>query len=154
MAGFQLSINGRFWVSTEADDFAVRFAYGLCTTDVLDTLKGTFVRDMGSPAPALSVPLVLPAESLRRIYADVLTARFSDYPELFRVQGHIGFAPTMHYKLETRVGGAAHAVTWVDGIKPSTPEADRLRDLFTKLISLITAHPDVKRLPQAKVGCA
>lgn len=70
------------------------------------------------------------------------------------MQGHIAFAPAMHYKLETRIRGVAHVVSWRDGIKPSTAEADRLRSLFTKIISLIASHPDVKRLPQARVGCA
>jgi hypothetical protein len=134
-------------------DFALRLSYGVCTRDVLDTFKGIFVRDMGSREPALSIPLVFPGESLRMIYTDVVAAKFSDYPEVFRVPG-LGIQPEMHYTLETRISGVGHVVTWSDGrIMPSTSEADRLRHLFTEIISIVDNHPDVKRLPQAKVHC-
>ena len=84
---------------------------------------------------------------------EVIAARFYDCPEVFRVQGHEGFAPAMHYRLDARMDGVRHTVTWTDRTKASTPEADRLRSLFTRLIALIVDHPSVKLLPHAKVGC-
>jgi hypothetical protein len=43
----------------------------MCTTDVLDTFKNVFVRDMGRRDPAVSVPLVPPAEFIKAIYEAV-----------------------------------------------------------------------------------
>ena len=135
-------------------DFAIRFAYGLCTTDVLDTSNGSFVRDMGLREPTVSIGLVFPRESLRAIYDELVAARFFEYPTTFHVSGSTAFvSPAMHYRLEVRSGGATHTVTWIDGNRPSNPEADRLRDLFTRLITLVEEHPSVKGLPRARVGC-
>jgi hypothetical protein len=127
--------------------------FGLCTTDVLDTFKGVFIRDMGSREPAISIPIDLSNELLRLMHREIVAARFSEYPADFHVRGSIGFAPAMRYSLETRIDGTSHSVTWRDGIKPSTPDADRLRNLFMTIKSVITDHPDVSRLPQARVGC-
>jgi len=135
-------------------DFGVRFEYGLCTRDVLDTFKGVFIRDMGSQEPAVSIPLKLSDESIRAFHAAILAAKFADYPEVFRISGNMAFAPAKSYKLEARIGGTSHTVAWTDNIGPSTPEADRLRDLFSTMISIVQDHPEVKRLPRAKVSCA
>ena len=55
--------------------------------DVLDTFKGVFIRDMGSRDQVISIPLTLPAESLRTICREIVEARFSEYPAEFRVSG-------------------------------------------------------------------
>jgi len=134
-------------------DFAIRFEYGLCTTDVFDTFKGEFIRDMGPGEAAVSVPVVLPSGSLNAVYRDVLAARFFEYSAGFRIDGGAEFGPTMHYRMQVRSGGVTHTVTWTDRIRPSTSEADRLRDLFTRLIKMVADQPDVKRLPPAGIGC-
>lgn len=56
-------------------EFAFRFEYGLCTSEVLDTFKGIFSREM-KPAPDASVPLTLEVESLKRIHRAIADARF------------------------------------------------------------------------------
>jgi hypothetical protein len=134
-------------------DFAIRFEYGSCTTDVLDTFRGVFVRDMGDGNAAASVPVVLPSGSLNAVYHDVLAAGFFAYPAEFRANGAAEFKPAMHYRLRVRSGGQIHTVSWTDGNRASTAEADRLRGLFTRMIKLIADQPNVKRLPPARVGC-
>jgi hypothetical protein len=63
------------------------------------------------------------------------------------------FLPANHYRLQVRSAGIIHTVQWTDATKTSTAEADRLRDLFTTMITLITDLPDVKKLPSFKGGC-
>jgi len=132
-------------------DFAIRFEYGVCTTDVLDTFKGTFRRDTGMGN--VTIDLVLPEESLRAIHEEIVAARFFDYPAEFRVNGNLLISPAMRYRLEVRSDGTTHTVGWTDGTRPSTAEADRLRNLFTKLIDRITSLPSVKALPMPQLGC-
>jgi hypothetical protein len=134
-------------------DFAIRMEYGRCSTDVLDTFNGVFVRDMGARDPAVSIPVVLSGESMSAIYREVVAAEFFNYPAEFRVHGTSEFGPAMHYRLQVRSGGTTHIVTWTDGTGPSTPEANRLRVLFTTMVKLITDQSDVKRLPVARIAC-
>jgi hypothetical protein len=134
-------------------DFAIRVEYGRCSTDVLDTFNEVFVREMGGRSPAVSIPVVLSAESMSAIYRDVVAAEFFSYPSEFRVHGTSEFGPAMHYRLQVRSEGGTHIVTWTDGTGPSTPEANRLRDLLTRMVKLITDQSDVKRLPLARGAC-
>jgi len=55
--------------------------------------------------------------------------------------------------LEVRNGGVVHAVAWKDSSKPTTAEADRLRELFSMMLGFIHGHPEFKRLPVPTVGC-
>ena len=158
---------------TPADDFAFRLEYGVCTTDVLDTFQGTFVRDLGGPVPPLSIPLTLPQPSRDMALQAVLDARFFDYPSEFRTTppsctvktnaiggswaecpGVSAFAPSNHYKLTVRNAGVTHTVSWQDGIRPSTEQADRLRQMLQTIIEMVRALPELQRLPGAQVGCA
>jgi hypothetical protein len=159
-------------VSKPADDFAFRLEYGSCTTDVLDTFQRAFVRDLGSRVPGVSIPLMLPQESLDVAYQSITSAHFFDYPSDFQTRpatncsvtltasgstiscpGISGFAPANHYRLEVRDAGARHVVSWRDGIAPSTEEANRLRTMFATIIDIIRRLPQVQRLPVAQVGC-
>jgi hypothetical protein len=134
-------------------DFAIRLEYGRCSTDVLDTFNGVFVREMGGQNPAVSIPVVLSDESMSAIYRDVVETEFFSHPTEFGVHGTSESGPAMHYRLQVRSGGATHIVTWTDGTGPSTPEANRLRDLLARMVKLITDQSDVKRLPLARVAC-
>ena len=154
---------------TAPDDFAFRLEYGVCTTDVLDTFQGTFVRDLGGPVAPLSIPLMLPQHTRELAFQAVVVAHFLDYPSDFVIKptsncavtssgGSCGgsisvFAPAYHYKLTVQSAGVTHTVSWQDNTRPSTEEADRLRNLLLSIIEMIRALPDVQRLPRAQVGC-
>lgn len=62
-----------------SSDFGFRFEYGLCTSEVIDTFKGIFTREM-KPAPDVPVPLTLEAQSLTEIHRAIADARFFEYP--------------------------------------------------------------------------
>jgi hypothetical protein len=159
---------------TRPSDFAFRLEYGVCTTDVLDTFQGTFVRDLSAMVPAVSIPLALPEESLDEAYRAIVAAGFFKYPPDFRTSpktactrtpiadgvgavscfGITGFAPAHHYRLTVREAGVTHTVSWHDNTAPSTEEADRLRHMLNVIVEMIRALPQVRRLPLAQVGCA
>jgi hypothetical protein len=64
-------------------DFGFRFEYGLCTSEVFDTFKAIFIREM-KPEPELAIPLTLEGGSLTDIRRAVADARFFEYPSEFR----------------------------------------------------------------------
>jgi len=61
--------------------------------------------------------------------------------------------PYTTYRLEVRNGGVVHTVSWKDAYKPTTVEANRLRDLFSMMLGFIHEHPEYKRLPRPIGGC-
>jgi hypothetical protein len=71
---------------SKPSDFGMRFEFGLCTTDVLDTLQGVFMRDMGSRAPLVSRAVNVPAEALAAAWRAISEAQFFDYQSNFRVR--------------------------------------------------------------------
>jgi len=93
------------------------------------------------------------------IYQTIDSIKFFDYTATF-----VGVArdvpevtmtvPYNTYRLEVRNSGVIHAVTWKDAYKPTTVEADRLRNLFSMVLGFIHEHPDFKRLPPPLAGCA
>jgi hypothetical protein len=92
------------------------------------------------------------------IYWEIERVRFFDLPSWYSavplgLSEIMIFAPSNTYRLEVRHGGVGHTVTWKDSVKPTTPEADRLRGLFQLIQRVIDDHPDVKRLPKAIGGC-
>jgi hypothetical protein len=60
-------------------------------------------------------------------------------------------APT--HRLEVRNRGEFHTVSWNDAYKPTTTEADRLRELFSMIVGFIRENPEFKRLPGPLGGC-
>ena len=134
-------------------DFAVRFEFGTCTTDVLDTFNGVFVRDMGPQVPAVSVPLVLSSEVVEAIHGAVINAMFFGYPSEFNDSGPVRVLPANHYRLAVRRSGSTHSVSWVDDTLPRSDEATRLRFLFTRIQQLVADRPELKSLPEAPVLC-
>jgi hypothetical protein len=129
------------------------FEFGMCTTDVVDTFKGLFVRDLGSRNPPVSVAFVLPSEVLEEVHDAILGARFFEYPSTFSVVGDEHVMPADHYRLTVRSGGVLHSVSWVDDTTSPSEEANRLQFLFARIKRLSASRPEVKHLPQARVDC-
>ena len=148
---FSLSLLAGGQAAKDQRDFGFRFEYGVCTSEVLDTFKAIFIREM-KPEPELRVPLTLEGGSLADIRRAVADARFFEYPSEFRPSDP-NFAPYYHYRLTVLDAGRRHSVFWQDNARTSTPDADRLRQLFTTIRHVIAAHPKVQQLPRANAAC-
>jgi len=146
-------------LGAQANDFAFRFRVGDCLPERLDTFSGTFTKDLGGYPPQLATTrLALTNAQMTDIFRTIEEIRFFEYPASF-----VGIAagaaeivktiPSPTYRLEVRNAGVVHTVTWEDAYKPTTAEADRLRNLFEMIIGFIHAHEDYKRLPPVLVGC-
>ena len=133
-------------------DFALRFEFGTCTTDVLDTFKNVFVRNM-DPKPSISVSVSLSPDTMKTIYHAIVDSRFFEYPEEFTPRTDIWVAPAEGYRLFVRSGGLSHQVHWRDNARASNDEAVRLRTLFRRIRQLAFELPEVARLPQSPAIC-
>jgi hypothetical protein len=146
-------------VAAQAADFGFRFEVGPCLTERLDTFDGVFTKNLGGePARTVTAHISLTDAQMAAIYCTIENIRFFDYPSTFSgvpagLQEVGEFHPAPTYRFEVRNGGSVHAVTWKDSYKPTTAEADRLRDFFSTVLGFIHEHPAFKRLPPAVGGC-
>ena len=145
--------------AAQAGDFGFRFEVGTCLTERLDTFDGVFVKNLGGePARSVTAHISLTDAQMTAIYRTIENIRLFDYPSTFngvpaglQVVAELHPAPT--YRFEVRNGGSVHTVSWKDAYKPTTAEADRLRDFFSMVLGFIHEHPAFKRLPPAIAGC-
>ncbi len=145
--------------AAQAGDFGFRFEVGDCLAERLDTFTSVFTKNLGGePARTVTAQISLTDAQMRAIYETLEAIRFFDYPSTFvgvpiglRVVGTV--TPASTYRLQVRNGGVVHTVLWKDAYKPTTGEADRLRDLFSMVLGFVHEHPAFKRLPRPTAGC-
>jgi hypothetical protein len=150
-------------VVAQAGDFGFRFEVGDCLTERLDTFDGLFTKDLGGvPARIVTAHIALTDAQMTAIYRTIEDIRFFDYPSTFDgvptdvrdgVRDVITTVPYDTYRLEVRNAGVVHTVSWEDKSKPTTAEADRLRDLFSMVLGFVHEHPAFKVLPRSTMGC-
>jgi hypothetical protein len=139
-------------------NFALRFDYGGCLGETLDTFQGTFGRSMCPPDPPVNISFALSAEEMRTIYLEMAKIDFFGYPDQFSVVVPEGavicqVTPSDSYHLKVRNGVVEKELYWTDDIvEPTTQEADQLRAFLKMVIGLIHGHPELKLVPEPS-GC-
>lgn len=142
-----------------APDFAFRFAYGACGQDVLDTFAGMYAKDMLVTTP-ITISLVLNPEQQTFIYTKMRDINLFAYPETYIIPTEYAaqvtqVVPAMNYGFTVRNAAHTYRVQWRDNIvEPTTPEAERLRELATLIINVIDQQQAVRQLPELQAGCA
>jgi hypothetical protein len=143
----------------QAAEFGFRFEVGDCLTETFDSFTGLFTKELGGePARSVTARLSLSESQMSTIRQTVDEIRFLDYPSPYwGVPAGLKEVRTFHpagtYKLEVRVRGVVHTVVWKDAYKPTTEQADRLRDLLSMIIRFVHEQPEFKRLPPSIGGC-
>jgi hypothetical protein len=148
--GFELS-------PTMPEDFALVLAYGVTLRNVLDTAAGTFTKDLiSSQIPTATTALVLSAEELKTIYAELRRIDIAGYPALFHPKDTTGWrhTPFEAYYLRLRVAGQEKEISWEDEDDSAAPDAVALRDLLKSIRAMIEAKPEYQSLPAAEGGYA
>jgi hypothetical protein len=137
-------------------DFAIKLEFGLCSTDIIDTFDGIYIRDLGHEQKARA-QMFASREETEQIYAAVSGAQFFDFPADFKPREDSLTEPTPHYRLTVRAGGRTHTVSWTDwgwgSPRASAPEAQRLRELLEHIIKTYSDLPAVKNLPHSEMIC-
>jgi hypothetical protein len=93
------------------------------------------------------------------IFQKMAEIDFFSYPETFAIPVREGetykqITPAPSYRLTVRNGERTKTVTWEDEIvEPTTPEADRLRELIRIILRIVQTHPDIEKLPESRLMC-
>jgi hypothetical protein len=137
-------------------DFAIRLEWGVCFTDVADTFKGEYVRDLGS-GNRVTAQIWLSEQEKEDLFQSITAVDFSNYPSDFRPQTDSLTEPMPHYRLTVRAGGKSHTVSWHDSgwgtPERSVPEAQRLRKMLNGMRDLFLDLPPVNALPKSTMIC-
>lgn len=146
------------WPAQPEPNFGFVFEFGSCNIDKLDTFKGEFTQDR-VVEPSITLPMQLSDEQMTMIYGNMVEIDLARYPEVFEVPKPLFGEVTMlsspyNYALTVENGESSTSIRWTDDIvQPTTPEADRLRDLFRLIIQMVQEHPGYQQLPEVKFGC-
>ena len=137
-------------------DFAFRFERGMCMMERFDTFRGVLTKDLGG-GRTVATRMSLSDAQMKTIYEAIQRIGFLTYPSDYRGAPEVGDSvmtiPYETYRLEVRIGGLAHAVSWEDAFKPTTKEADGFRALIDMITGFVHNHPNFKRLPRSNFGC-
>ena len=133
------------------------FSWGLHRPkNVLDTIQGTFTKDMVLASP-LTVPFTLDSHDIASIAGRLVAIDFWSYPSRYDSQGDgprfeppAGMQNTAVLTVVTDRG--SKTVAWSGGYYASDSRARALRELAGSIIRLIESQPDYKRLPQPEGG--
>jgi len=94
---------------------------------------------------------------MKTVYEAIQRIGFLTYPSNYRGASDTGVSTMMipheTYRLEVRMGGLSHTVSWEDAFRPTTKEADRLREVINTITEFIHTHPSFRRLPRSSFGC-
>jgi hypothetical protein len=130
-------------------DFGFIARYGPWPGDSIDTLGGTFTKNINSQTgkPNPTIELRLADEELASLYQDLRSIRILDYPSDFRPRTRWTASTPNSYHLYIRAGGREKEISWGYADDFVTREAKALRDWFEKLRQIIEAKPEYQRMP-------
>lgn len=143
-------------------DFGFVAAFGVMGRNTIDTLEGTFAKDLGPNEEPVTTELSLPPEALETLYRDlvliqnqwqVFTTAFAPDPDPTNTGTSMYVSPYYTYRLEWRAAGfSSLPIVWEDSALSPDPKAAALRAWFKKLQQMIEATPEWKALPSMKGG--
>jgi hypothetical protein len=143
-------------VAAQPADFGFRLERGMCMMERFDTFKGVLSKDLGG-GRTVATRMALSDAQMKTIYETIQKVGFLAYPSDYRGAPDVGASvmtiPYETYRLEVRIGGLTHAVSWEDAFKPTTKEADGFRALINMITAFVHNQPNFKRLPRSNVGC-
>jgi len=157
-AGLLFACNSAAWQAEPESNFGFVLEFGPCSIDKLDTFKGEFTQDR-VVEPSITIPLELSDEQMTLIYSKMFEINLARYPEVFEVpKPLIGevvmISSPYNYDLIVQNGESRISIRWTDNmVQPTTPKADRLRELFRLIIQMVQEHPGYQQLPQVNFGC-
>lgn len=161
LLGLVVLIRSSFLVDLESD-FNLIFKFGVKgpasePKNVLNTIKGTFTKDMVIDPP-VTVKLRLTEEELEIIHRKMVEIGFFQYPTVFRVRvppwdsiGIVTPYSTYIFKVVSH-GVVVKQLRWDDEICNENERAENLRELIRLIIEIIESKPEYQRMPKPRAG--
>jgi hypothetical protein len=152
-------LHGAYRTPCAESDFNLLLRYGVGAKNELNTLKGTYTKDMVN-RPSITTRLCLTREELDAIYLKALEIDLYNFPR--RVYsppegGVIGEqTPYSTYYLEVRNGTTIKIMKWSDRFTTTKgyEKYDDIMELVHTIIEIIHSHPEYKKLPEPTAGYA
>ena len=140
----------------QKSDFNFIFKYGVTGRNTLDTLQGTFTKDMVMDA-AITIKLTLSGEEMDSIYQKMVEIDFFSYPDKFSVDVPEGelkteVSPYATYFFRVTYGAKTKELLWHDKLTNSDEKADKLKELINFIRNIIESREEYKNLPEARSG--
>jgi len=157
-ANLLFACNPPAWQAQPEPNFGFVLEFGRCSMDKLDTFKGEFTQDR-VVEPSITISLRLSDEQMTMIYGKMVEINVKRYPEVFEVSKPligevVMISSPYNYALTVENGESRTSIRWTDNIvQPTTPKADRLRELFRLIMQMVHEHPGYQQLPDVKFGC-
>jgi predicted small lipoprotein YifL len=130
--------------------------YGTFARNEIDTYRDKFTKDMVIDPP-ITVDLRLTEEEMDRIYQKMVEIDFFSYPEEFRVTAPPSGATTIvtpysSYYYTVEKDSQIKKLRWGDEIMNPDEKADKLRELYYLIMSIIESREEYKALPEPRSG--
>jgi hypothetical protein len=141
-------------------NFAFSFGYGACqVTRILSTFDDTLIQQSNNAVP-ITITFVLTANERNAIYQRMRAMNLFAFPTSYSIampdtMMRIYVSPHPRYEFTLRSDTLLKTIVWEDGIaRPTSDQADQLRDLIAFLKTTIEGHAELKRLPPLVEACA
>lgn len=132
-------------------DFNFVLIYGINSGNELDTIKGTYTKDMIG-APAVTTNLKLSEEEMNEIYLKMKDINILSYPEKFYPEGDVVHTPFETYSIKVVYSGMEKNIHWDDKNSSDSKEAVQLRNIFKRIHQIVSEKEEYKKLPKPKGG--
>jgi hypothetical protein len=144
-------------LSSADSDFNIVFRYGVGAKNELNTLKGTYTKDMVNKPP-ITTKLQLTQDELESIHLKALEIDLFDYPWTIHTMPKgdiIGMiTPYSTYYVEVWNGTTKNAVVWNNKYDTENEKYYDLMELVHLIIEIILSHPEYQKLPEPTAGYA
>jgi len=136
--------------------FNLIFKYGVGAKNELNTLQGTYTKDMIFD-PSITVNLSLSQEELDRIYNKMVEINFFGYPDEFSVsvspEESVGMlTPYCSYYFKVEYDSKVKELSWEDNIINQDKKAEKLRELINLITDIVESKEEYKQLPPPRGG--
>jgi hypothetical protein len=152
-------LHGAYRTPCAESDFNLLLRYGVGAKNELNTLKGTYTKDMVN-RPSITTRLCLTREELDAIYLKALEIDFYNFPRRMYsppegdIMGMV--TPYCTYYLEVRNGTTIKILRWTNQYTTTTEHEkyDDIMEFVHTIIEIIHSHPEYKKLPEPTAGYA
>jgi hypothetical protein len=132
-------------------DFNFVLNYGVNAINELNTVKGTYTKDLVGDG-TITTGLKLSEKEMKNIYKEMRDIDILNYPAMFAPESKSYQTPFPTYLIKIYYNGSEKRIYWVDDKDSKTKEAVRLRELFQKIHEIVIDKDEYKKLPPIKGG--
>lgn len=132
-------------------DFNFVLNYGVNAKNQLDTLKGTYTKDMVTET-SVTTALKFSDEKMNEIYSSMRKINILNYPDNFSPKSNMRQTPFKTYSIKIIVNGKEKNIYWEDENASNSKDAVQLRDLLNAIHKIVSGKEEYKKLPKPKAG--